>query len=181
MFLCPLKWHLNIPKVKIRRFTSAALGLSFYGTGFLNCFVQEKKKNKLMWLDFFLFFFNIRFDFLMHLNLLSLLRVTSTLNQYNQYKRNQRLAVGLLWNEQTVLPASTWALEMKLQPPMLLELPINLAEFGAHKTLKTVSLPSSVCSHVTLVTYSRKAPVPRGPRCSEQIMRRAKDARALAN
>lgn len=43
---------------------------------------------------------------------------------------------------------------------------------GNHKTLKTVRL-CAVCSHVTLVNYSRKEPVPRGPRCSEQIMHRA--------
>lgn len=123
----------------------------------------------------------------MHLNLLSLLRVTSTLNQYNQYKRNQRLAVGLLWNEQqTVLPASTWALEMKLQPPMLLELPINLAEFGAHKTLKTVSLPSPVCSHVLLLLIPGRRLCPGVPdvqsrSCVEQKMRERWQINAHSN
>lgn len=128
--------------------------------------MQEEKKT---WINV-TFKKRKQFDFIRHLNLLSL-TTGAVLMGWASFKRKTN-----------VLGASTWALGTEPQPPALSELFISLAEFGDHKTLKTVrlcALFSPVCSHVTLVNYSRKEPVPRGPRCSEQIMHRAERCQSV--
>lgn len=111
MLFCTLKWHLNIPKVKVWRFTGAALGLLFYGTGSLHCSVQEKKR-KTNWCDwifyFILFFFDKKklFGFIMHLNLLSLPRGTSACKRETN---NLQLAFCEMNNKRTsCINLSTW-------------------------------------------------------------------------
>lgn len=150
-------------KVKIWGSTSATVGLWFYGSGSLNCarekpwinvtfFKKNKQKNPVCLHN------ALKFAFTYHRN------------------RHFYVWVSVKWKT-NVLPASTWALGKKLQPPALSEPSESIRqnrEIIKRWKLWACALFSPVCSHVTLVNYSRKEPVPRGPRCSEQIMHRAK-------